>query len=155
MTDIRTLRLASLQLTTERLAAFVVYQRTLLAELKSAPATEWSGRYAFAHAHALAASKLDLVELGKLKSMVGDFCGRRSAAQQVKERLATIGDSPQDAAIAARAQKNLPKLDDLSQFSDRFGAEALALLQAREAELLELHRALAKQEGTGHLHAGS
>ncbi len=155
MTDIRTLRLASLQLTTERLDAFVLYQRTLLAELKSAPASDWSGRYAFAHAHALAASKLDLVELGKLKSMVGDFCGRRSAAQQVRDRLTTINDSPKDIAIAARAEKNLPKLDDLSQFSDRFGAEALTLLQAREAELLELHKALAKQEGTGHLHAGS
>ena len=155
MNDLKTLRLASLQLTAERLDAFVLYQRTLLAELGRAPSTEWSGRYAFAHAHALAASKLDLVELGKLKSMVGDFCGRRSAAQQVKDRLSTIGDSPKDAQIAARAEKQLPKLDDLSPFTARHGAEALALLQSREAELLELHRALAKQEGTGHLHPGS
>ena len=81
--------------------------------------------------------------------------GDRSAAQQVRDRLTTIDDSPKDSAIAARAEKNLPKLDDLSLFSSRFGAEALALLQAREAELLELHKALAKQEGTGHLHAGS
>jgi hypothetical protein len=155
MTDLRTLRLASLQLSPERLEAFVTYQRTLLAELARAPATEWSGRYAFAHAHALAASKLDLVELGKLKSMVGDFCGRRSAAQQVKERLASIGTTEKDANIAARARTQLPKLDDLSGFSARHGTEALALLQAREAELVELHRELAKQEGTGHLHAGS
>ena len=155
MTDLKTLRLASLQLTAARLEGFITYQRTLLAELQRAPADDWNGRYAFAHGRALAASQLDLVELGKLKSMVGDFCGRRSASAEVKERLATIGDSPRDEQIAARAQKNLPRLDDLSHFTARHGAEALALLQSREAELLDLHRALARQEGTGHLHPGS
>ena len=152
MSDLKTLRLASLQLSPERLEGFMTYQRTLLTELARAPTSDWSGRYAFAHGRALAACQLDLVSLGKLKSMVGDFCGRRSAAQQVKERLATNAGSPKDDLIAARAQKNLPKLDDLSAFSARHGAEALALLETREAELLLLHRALAKAEGTGHLH---
>jgi hypothetical protein len=155
VTDLKTLRLASLQLSPERLDAFMLYERTLLAELERAPATDWSGRYAFAHGRALATAKLDLVELGKLKAMVSDFCGRRSAAQQVKDRLASIGDSPKDAAIAERAKKQLPKLDDLSQFKARHGDEAVALLQSREEELLELHRALAKAEGTGHLHPGT
>jgi hypothetical protein len=155
VTDLKTLRLASLQLTPERLEGFITYQRTLLHELERAPATDWSGRYAFAHGRALAASQLDLVELGKLKSMVGDFCGRRSAAQQVKARLAKGGETPKDAQIAARAQKSLPRLDDLSQFTARHGEDAVALLVAKETELLELHRALAKQEGTGHLHPGS
>jgi hypothetical protein len=141
-----------LQLSPERLEGFMIYQRTLLAELARAPASDWSGRYAFAHGRALAASQLDLVELGKLKSMVGDFCGRKSAAEHVKERLAKGGDSAKDAQMAARAQKNLHTLDDLSAFTARHGAEALALLEAREAELLLLHRALAKAEGTGHLH---
>lgn len=155
MTDLKTLRLASLQLSPERLDAFVLYQRTLLAELERAPETEWSGRYAFAHSRALAASKLDLVELGKLKSMVGDFCGRRSAVQQVKERLASPIGTPKDAVIAERAHKQLPKLDDQTHFIARHGEEAVKLLQSREAELVELHRALAKQEGGGHLHPGS
>ncbi len=155
MTDLKTLRLASLQLSPERLEGFITYQRTLLTELARAPATEWSGRYAFAHGRALAACQLDLQELGKLKAMVGDFCGRRSAAQQVKERLTSISDSPKDTQIAARAEKSLHKLDDMAQFAARHGAEALALLEAREPELLLLHRELAKQEGTGHLHPGS
>lgn len=133
----------------------MTYQRTLLTELARAPATEWSGRYAFAHGRALAACQLDLHELGKLKALVGDFCGRRSAAQQVKERLTTISDSPKDAQIAARAQKSLHKIEDLAPIADRYGAEALTLLQAREPELLLLHRELAKQEGSGHLHPGS
>jgi hypothetical protein len=72
----------------------------------------------------------------------------------VKDRLASIGDSPKDAVIAERAKKQLPKLDDLSQFTARHGEEAVRLLQSRETELLELHRALAKAEGTGHLHPG-
>lgn len=153
MTDLKTLRLASLQLSAERLEGFIIYQRTLLAELARAPATDWSGRYAFAHGRALAACQLDLVELGKLKAMVGDFCGRRSAAAQVKERLARGGDTAKDAQMAARAEKSLPKLDDLTAFTARHGAEAVALLESREAELLMLHRELAKQEGSGHLHS--
>ena len=154
MTDLRTLRLASLQLTPERLEGFVTYQRTLLAELVRAPPSDWSGRYAFAHGKALAACGLDLVELGKLKSMVGDFCGRRLAVQQVQARVdqARTGDSPKDAQILARAQVKLPKLGDPTQFIARFGEEALKLLEAREPELLLLHRELARQEGTGHLH---
>ncbi|MBL8917194.1 MAG: hypothetical protein JNM17_41200, partial [Archangium sp.] len=89
--DLKTLRLASLQLSPERLEAFVTYQRTLLTELARSQPGDWSGRYAFAHGHALAASKLDLVEMGKLKSLVGDFCGRRSTVAQLKEKLASGG----------------------------------------------------------------
>lgn len=154
MTDLKTLRLASLQLSPDRLEALLTYQRTLLAELAQAGHPEWSGRYAFAHGRALAASKLDLVELGKLKALVAEFCGRRSAAQLVKARVAVAeaGGSERDARILERARKELHKLDDLSAFSERYGAEATALLQRREGELVELHRALAKQEGGGHLH---
>ncbi|MFT3707871.1 MAG: hypothetical protein QM817_09465 [Archangium sp.] len=151
MTDLRTLRLASLQLTVERLEAFVVYQSTLLAELTRSSPGEWSGRYAFAHAAALTTSKLDLVEMGKLKALVGDFCGRRSTVAQLKERIAAGGD---DAKIA-RARQELPRLEDLSAFEERYGKEAVGLLMAREAELIQLHRELAKQEGGGgHLHPG-
>ncbi len=156
MTDLKTLRLASLQLSPERLDAFVTYQRTLLEELGRAPASDWSGKYAFAHASALTASKLDLVEMGKLKSMIGDFCGRRSALAQVKERLekAKTGSTPKDAQLLERARLELPKLEDLKAFEDRYGKDAVGLLVAREAELLELHRKLAKSEGTGHVHPG-
>lgn len=156
MRDLKTLRLASLQLSTERLDAFITYQRTLLAELGKAPASDWSGQYAFAHAHALAASKLDLVEMGKLKSLIGDFCGRRSAIAQVKERLAQAktGTSEKDAKVVARATKELPRLEDASAFEERYGTAAVALLVGKEAELLQLHRELAKREGTGHVHPG-
>lgn len=150
--DLKTLRLASLQLTSERLEAFVVYQRTLLAELARSQPGDWSGRYAFAHGHALTTSKLDLVEMGKLKALVGDFCGRRSTVQQLKGILAS---GELDEAQLARARQELPRLEDLSPFEERYGKEAVALLVAREVELVQLHRELAKQEGGGgHLHPG-
>ncbi|MFO0600120.1 MAG: hypothetical protein U0228_32730 [Myxococcaceae bacterium] len=149
MTDLKTLRLATIQLSPERLDAFVAYQRTLLAELARSAPGEWSGRYAFAHGHALAASKLDLVELGKLKALIGDFCGKRSTVAQLKERIAAGGDE----AKVSRARQELPRLEDLTAFQERYGAEAAALLMARETELVQLHRDLAKQEGGGgHLH---
>src|SRR5688572_1068285 len=114
--DLKTLRLASLQLSPERLDAFVTYQRTMLAELASAAAGDWSGRYAFAHAKALTASKLDLVEYGKLKALVADFCGRRSTYLQVKAR---IESGSLEGEKLARAQKELPKLDDVHDFEAR------------------------------------
>lgn len=152
--DLKTLRLASLQLSPERLEAFVVYQRTMLAELEAAPAADWSGKYAFAHGKALAASKLDLVEYGKLKALVGDYCGKRSAYLQVQERVAQAkaGGSPKDAVILSRAEAELPKLADLSELEERYGAEAVGLLRGRDGELVTLHRALAHREG-GHLHS--
>lgn len=148
--DLKTLRLASLLLSAERLEAFIVYQRTLLTELANSPPGEWSGRYAFAHGRALATSKLDLVEMGKLRSLVGDFCGKRSAIAQIKARIETA--KPGDEARVARARQELPRLEDQSAFEERYGTDALTLLTSREAELIELHRALAKQEGGGHLH---
>ncbi len=155
VTDFKTLRLASLQLSADRLERFIVYQRTLLTELSQASSPDWNGRYAFAHGRALLASALDVVDLGKLKAMVADFCGRRSALEVVQERLiqAKTGESLKDAQIVARAHKQLPLLQNFSSFVARHGEDALALLRAREAELLELHRELARQEGTGHLHA--
>lgn len=148
--DLKTLKLATLQLTSERLDAFVTYQRTMREALSRDTTSEWSGRYAFAHGKALAESKLDLVDYGKLKALVGDFCGRRSAYQQVKARLDAA--TAKDKELLARAKTELPKLDDMSAFEARHGAEALALLRSREDELVTLHRELAHLEGGGHVH---
>ena len=153
--DLKTLRMASIALNGALLDQFVVYQRTLLTELARSQEAEWSGRYAFAHGHALAASKLDLVELGKVKALVGEFCGRRSALKAVSERVAQV--SPSDAKgrkVLERAEKELPRLKGLSDLEARYGKDAVALLSAREDELVSLHRALVRAEGggEGHLH---
>ena len=145
--DLKTLRLASLQLSPARLDAFVVYQRAMLEALSKPGADDWSGRLAFAHAQALRASGLDPGEYGKLKSLVADFCGRRSTYFAVKEKAELGAGAQRDRALA-----ELPRLDDLTTFAQRYGEEALAQLRAREEELLSLHRELARREGKGHLH---
>lgn len=154
--DLKTLRLASIELTGDRLEKFVTYQRTLLTELAKSTEADWSGRYAFAHGHALAASQLDLVELGKVKAMVGEFCGRRSALRAVTERVGQVDASDaKGRKVLERAEKELPRLKSVADLEDRYGKDAIALLTAREDELVTLHRALVKAEGggEGHLHA--
>ena len=153
--DLKTLKLASLQLDARRLEAFITYEKTLLHELDRSDLPDWSGRYAFAHGKALTASGLDLVELGKLKSLVGDFSGRRSNVAQIKARLAAGPAQGKPASSLDRARAELPRLEDLSGFQERYGADAVGLLLAREAELVELHRELARREGQGHLHPRS
>jgi hypothetical protein len=152
--DLKTLRMASIALNGALLDQFVVYQRTLLAELAQSPESEWSGRYAFAHGRALAASHIDLLEMGKVKVLVGEFCGRRSALKEITERLAKADRAdPKAQALRDRAEKELPRLKDLAELEARYGPDALALLKAREDELVTLHRELARVEGgEGHLH---
>jgi hypothetical protein len=154
--DLKTLRLASIELTGDRLEQFVTYQRTLLVELAKSTEAEWSDRYALAHGHALAASRLDLVELGKLKALVGEFCGRRSALQAVTERAAQVtAVDAKGLQVLERLEKELPRLKSLADLEERYGKAAVALLTAREDELVSLHRALVRAEGggQGHLHA--
>lgn len=152
--DLRTLRLASIALSGELLDQFVTYQRTLLEALARSSEADWHGRYAFAHGHALAASGLDLVVMGKVKALVGEFCGRRSALRQVREKIAQVapGD-PRGQAVLERAKTELPRLEGVADLEDRYGKEAIALLVAREDEVVALHRALVRAEGgEGHLH---
>ena len=154
MADERTLRLASLQLTDALLDQFLVYERTLLTALKGGDKTEWAGRYAFAHAEALKASKLDLLAQQKLRVQVQEFCGKVSAANVVKTRLATFANKPGiDADKVTSARQELTRLEAMHDFTKRYGTEALTLLKARSAELLALHETLVRAEGTGHLHS--
>lgn len=152
--DLKTLRLASIALSGELLDRFVTYQRALLEALARSSEADWHGRYAFAHGHALAASGLDLVELGKVKALVGEFCGRRSALKEVREKIAQLapGD-PKGQRVLERAKKELPRLEGVADLADRYGQDAVALLVAREDELVALHRSLVRAEGAqGHLH---
>jgi hypothetical protein len=159
--DLKTLQLASIQLTPELLAQYLTYHQTLVRELDGTGAglEEWAGRNAFAHGKALAASGLDALTLGKLKSLVFEFCGQRSTAQVVRQRMdqaraaiASAKDAgrppePQDEALVVRAQAEIFQLNDMTDFAERYGLPALQLLVPKEAELLALHHQLAKLEG--------
>lgn len=161
MTDLKTLRLAQLQLTPERVEALIRYQRTVAGHLARAGKEDWAGRLAFAHADGLKASGLDGQDARKLSAVAADFCGRRWQVRRLTERLAGAkarvaagGARPagKDAALVAKIPAELARLEDHSAFVALHGDAALAALQARETELLELHEQLAHLEGEGHLH---
>ncbi len=160
MSDVRTLRLASVQLTAGLLGQFLRYQRVVLSELRTHAPGDWAGRFAFAHAKALAESKLDSLTQQKIRVLVSDFCGRRSACLVVKQVIAEnehqLAHTPGDekaTAMLQRASRELPKLESLAELESRYGAEAVGLLKADELELVTLHRDLARLEGgPGHVH---
>jgi hypothetical protein len=167
--DLKTLRLASAQLTAESLDGFITYQRTLIGTLSgsSAPEQTWAGRFAFAHGKALAESKLDALQQQRIKVLVGEFCGKRSAWLTVKQRAAdaelaikkaqTAGQPPpaKELALVERFSSELHRLQDFSAFIDRYGREAFELLTSRELEVVTLHRDLSRLEGSGgHVHPG-
>jgi hypothetical protein len=121
--DVKTIRLATLQLTTSNLQSFIVYQQTLLEELLRK--TEDSAEVALARAHAVAqkAASLDSVELQKLKAQVGAFC----VGARVEQRLMKVSS---------------PKAYDWAPFVERYGEQALALLRAQQDRLVSLDNEL-------------
>jgi len=164
MSDVRTLRLASIALTEPLVERFVTYQRVLLTGLAQPGIGDWAGRFAFAHGRAFTESGLDALELQQVRGVVAEFCGRRSAWLRLKQRLTELegelhhggqaGDRPDKVqAKLERARRELPRLEDFKDFEDRYGAEALALLRGRELELVNLHQELVRLEGSGgHVH---
>lgn len=168
MSDVKTLRLASAQLTTDLLEGFLVYQRALVGLLStsaSGASATWAGRFAFAHSQALAESKLDALTQQRLKVLVSEYCGKRSAWMTVKQRAADAERAVHEAqahgkpaptkelGLIERVKTELSKLDDFSAFSDRYGGDALELLRTHDLEIVTLHRDLSRLEGSGgHVH---
>jgi hypothetical protein len=165
MSDVKTMRLASVQLTLPLLEQFMRYQRVLLSELAGATQYDWAGRFAFAHSRALTESGLDGMTQQKVRVLVSEFCGKRSAWLTVRQRIATaqhhVEESKKegqearekDKEVLQRAQSELPRLEDFSEFRHRYGEDAFLLLKSRELELVTLHQDLARIEGAGgHLH---
>lgn len=166
--DVKTLRLVSAQLTADLLDGFVRYQRTLIATLAGTAGpehTSWAGRFAFAHGKALAESRMDALDQQRVKVLVGEFCGKRSAWLTVKQRAADAelaiqqakaggkAVPPKEQALVDRFKKELHRLQDFSAFIDRYGQAAFDLLTSRELEIVTLHRDLSKLEGSGgHVH---
>jgi hypothetical protein len=164
MADARTLRLAHPDVSPEKLASFIRYQQVLLKALVDSSGDDWAGRFAFSHAKALKESKLDGLEQRQIASAVESFCGRRWAARTVAERLAVakkaveeatargVAPPAKDAALLEKAPDELKHLEDLTELEATLGSVTIASFEAREAELLELHRSVAAAEGRGHLH---
>jgi hypothetical protein len=163
--DLRTIKLAAPAVTDEALTRFLKYQRALLDQgVAQANATGWEGRMAFAHAAALRESGMGASELGPLSAVCADFCAKRWAARELAGRREEaerhvaqakrkgVAVPEREFEVLEAIEKERPRLEDLRPLEQRYGAEAVALLKAREDELLELHRALATASGGGHLH---
>ena len=163
--DVRTIKLAAPAVTDEALTRFLKYQRALLEhESAHAGTPGWEGRMAFAHSAALRASGLEAGELGPLSAVCADFCAKRWAARELgarreeaERRIASakrrgVVVPEHEFEVLESIEKERPRLEDLRPLEQRYGETTVALLRAREDELLELHRALATASGGGHLH---
>jgi hypothetical protein len=158
MSDARTLRLAHPDVTSEKVDAFIVYQRTLLRSLMDASGEDWAGRFAFGHAKALKESALEPLEHRRISAAAAAFCGRKSAIAEVNARVRELKArhpnlSARESSILDKAPAELQKLEDLTELEGTLGAVTMASFRAREVELLELHRAVASAEGRGHVHS--
>ena len=77
---------------------------------------------------------------------------KQRIAEGEHQRAEGKADSKTEAMLQ-RARVELPKLEDLAEFTVRYGEGAVALLRGAELELVTLHRDLARLEGgPGHVH---
>ncbi len=130
--DDKTLRLAAPGVNAEKVEAFLAYQRAFVAQTGLTLAD--------AHLKALEESGLDGKAQGQLNTVAQAYCGRRLSARMLQEKLPGL-----EGEVAEKAQKELARLEDLTELTRRYGNDAIACLQAREAELLEAHRAVLRR----------
>jgi hypothetical protein len=158
--DVKTLRLASIQLTEPLLAKYLAYERALIAEFDRTDGhSDWSGRFAFAHQHALHEAKLDVLTYEKIRALVGDWCSRKGSLEAVRQRLDEARASateavtarrlvdPKDQRVIDRAERELPELEQLGELEARYGKDAVALLARHGEAVLASHREVAHREG--------
>ncbi len=141
--DDRTLRWAAPPLDAAKLDALVCYQQTYLAQAGAGQGTDALGR---AHTEALTTSGLSPKEAEQGSALLRAFGGRRWAARKLQDKLGQLqGDGATETELRARIQTELVKQErETDALARRYGEDALALLRAREAELLELHTRLTR-----------
>jgi hypothetical protein len=132
--DDKTLRLAAPELTTGRLEAFVRYLERL-GELLEATASTDAAALAACHQQALAASGLNPGTHAVLSALVADFAARRGAVLQLREKLAGLAEGSE---LGQKLSLQLRRLQPVSPLERRYGAEAVALLMTREAQVVAL-----------------
>ncbi|NVJ00567.1 hypothetical protein HV824_20955 [Myxococcus sp. AM009] len=136
--DDRTLRWAAPPLDAAMLDALVCYQQTYLAHA-SGQGTE---TLAQAHTEALAASGLDAKTAEQGSALLRAFGGRRWAVRKLQDKLGQLQGGAAD-ELTGRIQDELVKKErETDALARRYGEDALVLLRAREAELVDLHTRL-------------
>lgn len=136
--DDRTLRWAAPPLDAAMLDALVRYQQTYLSHA-SGQGTEVLAK---AHTEALAASGLTPKTAEQGGAMLRAFGGRRWAVRQLQDKLGQLQGGAAD-ELKGRIQGELAKQErQTDALARRYGEDALVLLRAREAELVDLHTRL-------------
>ncbi|MFP2903709.1 hypothetical protein ACLESD_01265 [Pyxidicoccus sp. 3LFB2] len=137
--DDRTLRMAAMPVDGALLDTLVRYQQTWLSHAEAGQGAEALGT---AHTEALKASGLDSQTAEQGTAMLRAFSGRRWSARKFEDKLRELeGTSGPDAEeLRARIRTELTKQERATEaLARRYGPDTLALLRAREPELLELH----------------
>jgi hypothetical protein len=147
--DARTLSLAALLLDDALLNRYVHHQEVFLAGAEAALRESRSHAEALAQAHQLAARASGLTprEEGAVAAAVRLFCTTRHAIRLLDRKLERLNSQPGGApeSEVADARTERARLDAMVPLRQRYGAEGVACLMAREARLCSLH------ERTTHL----
>ncbi|MGQ0504706.1 MAG: hypothetical protein ACT4TC_05245 [Myxococcaceae bacterium] len=141
--DLRTLRLATPVLDSQRLEQFIRYQRCFLERVRE-PALNAVAR---AHQLALEDSALAPRELARITPVVAAFAGKRWTLARLSARRTELashaerGDAlkPRQQDALRRLPQELLKASELTALVQRYGQPLVDLLMSREAELVELH----------------
>lgn len=156
ISDEKTLRLAAPPLTEATISALIRFQRALLEEVQASPGEEGLAR---AHARAVEACGLESVKVAQVAAAAAAFCTVRWQARELTRRRALalerieaaraqgVGAPAREFAVVERIDRELSRVEDLGPLERRYGGEGVARLEAREDELLELHRALSRVYG--------
>ncbi len=141
--DDRTLRMAYVPVDAPLLDALVRYQQTWLSHAEAGQGTDALGR---AYTEALAASGLDSQKAEQGAAMLRAFSGRRYAARRLEDKLRQLeGATGPGEELRTRLREELTKQERATEaLGRRYGADTLALLRTREAELLELHNRMTR-----------
>lgn len=135
--DDKTLRLASPELTRERLDGFVQYLSAFCSRLEAIPLGSASAHLAECHEQSLAESGLDRKWHHRISALVADFGAKRGTVLKLREKLAQLGEGG-DPERVEKITSELARLDTLTALERRYGIDAISLLMEREAELVAL-----------------
>jgi hypothetical protein len=141
--DARTLALAAGLLDESLLERWVKHQQVFLGIAEGALGAGKPSDAALAEAHVQAgrASGLSVKEEGTLSAAVRAFSTSRLAVRLLDRKLERVRQAggPEAAALEADLLRERARLETLTPLVQRLGAEAVALLQRREGDLLPLH----------------
>ncbi|WP_163996519.1 hypothetical protein [Pyxidicoccus caerfyrddinensis] len=137
--DDRTLRMAYRPVDGALLDSLVRYQQAWLSHAEAGKGTDVLAR---AHAEALSASGLNSQTAEQGAAMLRSFCGRRWAALKLQDKLRQVegANTPDVEDLRTRLREELTKQERATEaLGRRFGPDTVALLRARETELVDLH----------------